>query len=447
MQASQSLKSFSQETSLHGLKNTVEKQNRTKVYQILWILLLLTCCVACISLLTVTIYNYFEYESVTSYTLTYTNTLNYPAVTICNRKILKVTYLEHPLLAQFFSFRADPNSTYFTNRTFQDLFHEELDQLYLEDIYNMYGYKIEETIVSCIINSNQNCKSSFKTLFTESSLCHTFNSEEWINQNGSFVASEAGPTYGLQLVLDISEDPGVFEMNSFLFLIHDPSVYPLLEHGGFVVSPGKETHIALNLNVNERLSTPYSDQECVDTSKPTNNKYSMEKCFIDCYFDKIYGDKCDFFGNGKKKCTMFDMVTITSYLPFGEVYKQCQFCKPTCKTNRYSHSLSMTEIPMHYFETTPFSGDWQEKNNTNRQKNYAVVKIFFERMEYTKTTQKAAVSYQSVMGDIGGLLGFTLGASVITVIEIVEFGLTSLCHWHKKLRPKKYNTDVVPNTK
>ena len=135
MQKSQSLKNFSDETSLHGLKNTVDKPNRTRVYQIFWILLLLSCCVACISLLTVTIYNYFKYESVTSYTVTHTNTLDFPAVTICNRRIVKTSYLTFPILTQFYSFQADPNSTYFTNKTFQDLFHEELSKIKIQDIF------------------------------------------------------------------------------------------------------------------------------------------------------------------------------------------------------------------------------------------------------------------------------------------------------------------------
>ena len=437
MQKSQSLKNFSEETSLHGLKNTVDKQNRTQVYQIFWILLLLTCCVACISLLTVTIYNYFKYESVTSYTLTYTHTLDFPAVTICNRKVLKRSYLTLPILTQFYSFQADPNSTYFTNKTFQDSFHQELNKIKIQDIFDEFGFTSLETIVYCTIQSSQNCTSSWRSTHTEASLCHTFNSKEWMEQNERFTVSEAGPISGLHLVLDLTEDSGLSLGDGFLFLIHDPSVYPSIARGGFLVAPGKETYISLKLTEVERLSIPYSEQECVDTSDGSNKGYSKEECWLHCYLHEVYQHKCNFFGDGENRCSLLHILRNPKNVSYSDVYDQCDHCKATCKSKQYSHSLSTTDFKTEHLEPLATHYKWPVTNISYLQNNYAVVNIFFESMEYTKTTQQAAVSYQSVISDIGGLLGFTLGASVITLFELSEFCIKSLLYLFKKRRSKK----------
>ena len=71
------------------------------------------------------------------------------------------------------------------------------------------------------------------------------------------------------------------------------------------------------------------------------------------------------------------------------------------------------------------------------KEHYALVTVFFETMEYTKTVQRPAVSYQSVISDIGGLLGVTLGASIITVVELAEFGCLTLFQWVGKGHKKK----------
>ena len=203
------------------------------------------------------------------------------------------------------------------------------------------------------------------------------------------------------------------------------------------MAPGKETYVALKLTEIERLSIPYSEQECVDTSDGSYKGYSKEECLFNCYLNASYQHKCNFFGEDENGCSLLHVLTHPRNVSYSDVYDQCDHCKATCKSKQYSHILSTTEVKTQQLEAMANYLKLPVTNISYLQNNYAFVNIFFESMEYTKTTQQAAVSYQSVIGDIGGLLGFTLGASVITLVELCEFCVKSLLCLLKKEHSKK----------
>lgn len=57
----------------------------------------------------------------------------------------------------------------------------------------------------------------------------------------------------------------------------------------------------------------------------------------------------------------------------------------------------------------------------NYRENMLKVDIFFEDLSYTKIVQRESFKLLSLFGEIGGFLGLLLGASILTVCELVDY--------------------------
>ena len=55
--------------------------------------------------------------------------------------------------------------------------------------------------------------------------------------------------------------------------------------------------------------------------------------------------------------------------------------------------------------------------------NFLQVDIFFKELNYEKIEQLELFKLESLFGEIGGFLGLLLGASVLTVCELIDFVL------------------------
>jgi len=66
-----------------------------------------------------------------------------------------------------------------------------------------------------------------------------------------------------------------------------------------------------------------------------------------------------------------------------------------------------------------------------RVNEVGAVQIFFTELKYTFVETQVAFSMQSLMCDIGGSLGLILGATMLTVCEIVDFLFQLFVHWIK----------------
>ena len=49
------------------------------------------------------------------------------------------------------------------------------------------------------------------------------------------------------------------------------------------------------------------------------------------------------------------------------------------------------------------------------------MQIFFSEMKYSLIETKAAYTFQSLMCDVGGALGLVIGATILTLCEVVDF--------------------------
>ena len=318
-----SLQEFAQGTSLHGLKNTVN--NKSTGPRIVWRVLFLGLIVICIVLLAVTIHRYFQYESVSSYTRTFGLEIEFPSVTICslstfNRELMN----NYELYSNYVQLVSNPLSEIYTNQTLREWYNTEFKKVTVDEFFDAVAFTLNDTVISCRFgqNNNEDCHAYFIPFYTEIGKCFTFNSKEYITKNGPLTCTSSGPGFGLELLLDSKDSYGTVPPDhlgsGFLFLVHNPKVYPQVHQKSFLVSPGKETYISLIKRINKRLSTPYSLRECLDSNEPENQDYSQELCQYVCMQEMVWGGSCYIYGGkvGSKPCTVYDTLA-TGFVGFG----------------------------------------------------------------------------------------------------------------------------------
>ena len=61
-----------------------------------------------------------------------------------------------------------------------------------------------------------------------------------------------------------------------------------------------------------------------------------------------------------------------------------------------------------------------------------VVDIFYQELSYEEIEQNVAFEFLSLLSEIGGFLGLLLGASVLTVCELIDFVTLATINRFKK---------------
>ena len=73
------------------------------------------------------------------------------------------------------------------------------------------------------------------------------------------------------------------------------------------------------------------------------------------------------------------------------------------------------------------------------RENFVQVDIFYQELSYEEIKQNIAFEFLSLLSEIGGFLGLFLGASALTVFELVDY--ISLQIYNKICIQKK----IIPN--
>ena len=68
--------------------------------------------------------------------------------------------------------------------------------------------------------------------------------------------------------------------------------------------------------------------------------------------------------------------------------------------------------------------------------NFIQVDIFYQELSYEEIEQNIAFEFLSLLSEIGGFLGLLLGASVLTVCELVDYISMTFAHkLSKEVKP------------
>ena len=258
--------SFSENTSLHGI-SYITNQKLSTLTRLVWMLLFMLMVGSFLGLFATTWMDYFSYPTVTSVEYRTSYSISFPSVTVCNSNI-----------ARYSAIIKDNNALYAFNSALaiRKLPKPELpinaSTIGLADIMYRVAHQPEDMYLECAFDSQFQtpCNVSKEVIWTYSSdfLCHTFNSQQYINEYGEKITTRPGENYGLYLLISIEEYDYCFtarNTSGIQVQVHEQHVLPDVKAMGFTVSAGAETLATMKKTVVKQLPEPYmpNHQTCV----------------------------------------------------------------------------------------------------------------------------------------------------------------------------------------
>ncbi|KAF0026321.1 hypothetical protein F2P81_021058 [Scophthalmus maximus] len=269
----------------------------------------------------------------------------------------------------------------------------------------------------------------WRTVYTRYGKCYTFNG----NKTTSRKSKQGGMGNGLEIMLDIQQDeylPIWRETNEtsleagIRVQIHSQDEPPYIHQLGFGVSPGFQTFVSCQEQRLTYLPQPWGN--CRSTSKekiPGYDTYSISACRLLCETNEVMR-VCN--------CRMVHMPGTADICPPSKINcvdkalaqqqknsgDTCP-CETPCNLTRYGKELSMVKIPSK--GSARYLSRKYDKSEDYIRDNFLVLDIFFEALNYETIEQKKAYDVAGLLGDIGGQMGLFIGASILTILEILDY--------------------------
>ena len=218
--------------------------------------------------------------------------------------------------------------------------------------------------------------------------------------------------------------------------VHPFESFPRISERAISVAPGNEAFVAIQEHRHSNLPKPYSKVDCVADEGPYQPKYgqmkpqqnyNIETCLLDCMLHETFSCNCSVVE--PPYCTLIHYFTCAKERLFDYVTK-CD-CQYPCKYTEYETQLSTLSLP-----TPSYISQATEWNLTHTtidaiRENAIVLKVYFPNLQITKVKQFKAYSAFELISNLGGQLGLFLGASLISLGELLEFML-QICFFRLK---------------
>ncbi|XP_019411965.1 PREDICTED: acid-sensing ion channel 1 isoform X3 [Crocodylus porosus] len=438
-----SIQAFASSSTLHGLSH-IFSYERLSFKRIIWTLCFLGSMALLAFVCTERIQYYFLYPHVTKLDEVATTRLNFPAITFCNLnefRFSRVTkndlYHAGELLALLNNRYEIPDTQMADEKQLEILQDKANFRNYKAKPFNMLefydraGHDIREMLLSCFFRGEACTPEDFKVVFTRYGKCYTFNAGQ--DGKSPLITVKGGTGNGLEIMLDIQQDEylpiwGETDETSFeagiKVQIHSQDEPPLIDQLGFGVAPGFQTFVSCQEQRLIYLPPPWGDCKAITGDSEFFDTYSITACRIDCE-TRYLVENCN--------CRMVHMPGDAPYCT-PEQYKECAdpaldflvekdnnycICEMPCNVTRYGKELSMVKIPSK--ASAKYLAKKYNKSEQYIGENILVLDIFFEALNYETIEQKKAYEVAGLLGDIGGQMGLFIGASILTVLELVDY--------------------------
>ncbi|RNA10488.1 degenerin deg-1-like [Brachionus plicatilis] len=250
-------------------------------------------------------------------------------------------------------------------------------------------------------------------------------------------------------------------------IVHNQTDSVFSDENGIDVSVGSQTNIGITRTMIKRRPYPYSN--CIDNYQskqilqrntfmkiiaaryPQMNKYSQIFCLKTCLQEFLI-NKCGCFDlslprpdNSSINCTGCETTDDLNCVQLqesqfyeSEIEKCYSFCPNECFQVLYETKVSSAKYPSKWYASIL-------KNSTNlfhqltkydfeqMQQMILMVNVFYEQMNYNLIEEYPELSIDALLAFIGGNLGLFLGISVLSLVEIIEFGIYLVYFFMAKL--------------
>ncbi|XP_005880158.1 PREDICTED: acid-sensing ion channel 3 isoform X1 [Myotis brandtii] len=438
---------FASSCTLHGLSHVFGQGSLTP-RRGLWAVAMLLSMAAFLYQVAERVRYYGEFHHETALDERESHQLTFPAITLCNINPLRRS-------------RLTPNDLHWAGPSLLGLepsehaaFLRALGQpptppgfmpsptFDMARLYTRAGHTLEDMLLDCRYRGRPCGPENFTAIFTRMGQCYTFNS----GADGAelLTTPKGGAGNGLEIMLDVQQDeylPVWKDMEETPFevgirvQIHTQEEPPSIDQLGFGAAPGYQVFVSCQQQQLSFLPPPWGDCSSASLdpdfepepagplgppspSPGPSPPYSLMGCRLACE-TRYVARKCG--------CRMMHMPG-SAPVCSPQQYKDCAdamlrkdscVCPNPCAITRYAKELSMVRMPSR--AAARYLARKYNRSEAYIAENVLVLDIFFEALNYETVEQKKAYEVSELLGDIGGQMGLFIGASLLTILEILDY--------------------------
>ncbi|RNA28850.1 acid-sensing ion channel 5 [Brachionus plicatilis] len=412
---------WTESISIHGFGNIFRTEFLT--IRIIWTIALLASTGICLFIITLNVTNFLENEVITKIRVHQKNSLVFPSVTVCNLNPF-ATKNELDIVSYFLEKNALDNLTdsakirQLRGLNSSDLFSNLNMVRYLTAVSYKFltinGTKINYTeiydrmFITCLFGAEPCQRSDWSWFFDPYyGNCFTFNGKK---VNEYHKSNQHGQFFGLIIELNVAipNDARTLSISSgaHVYINHNPIV-PLFGEG-LDLSTGTYSNIALERTITKQMPDPYS--EC------KNNLDSIDS-FDSEYYRKVF----------KSNLTYRQTDCFNAYIQ-SQILINC-----FCNDLHYNLAIEGNNVCDTIEDQICISKLYQQFLNTNYQneiKKFCPLECETVSFNIKKSESKypsesygysfKSVSWDGLVGSVGGTLGLFLGMSALSFVEFID---------------------------
>ena len=226
-------------------------------------------------------------------------------------------------------------------------------------------------------------------------------------------------------------------------ITHSPDDEPLMNEASISIAPGTHAKVMISRKDIKNLSS--GNTACLDTSDDFFHnplqyfvQYSYNGCIMEClvnYLYRICGCRLYFYqGKSIPVCSIEQTLTCAipesvKYYRTPSIEESCA-CVRQCNRTDYQMSISLADFPS-------LDSEWYlMEHDVIENVSLSLINVYYGELGYTLLEQVHSYPFASAFGEIGGLMGLCLGASLLTLAEFAEFVTVMCCACFKSCRQK-----------
>jgi len=481
---------FANDTSAHGVKYIFE--GPLKILKMFFLLTWLAFSIYASYVIVISIVKFVGKPTGTKYEVIVESAvgdkpqrIKFPTITICSQNKVKKSFLDDPANAELKEYhriidKYDQGEAEKLAKRFADPSDDmnKIKNITYEELIADGGPNLDR-LLDC---SQRAVRCNMLSAFEKSDVAIMENSITgrcWrVNPDGNLMG-KMGDYGKLKLLMfadiqDYSETSTLSEAQGFTVAFHDNNTFGSTLSSGFLMSPG--TFYKVDLRLKKETFEPPPGGSCnASIGETLYGAYTEGSCILQCK-DEYLREACgcvnvvpplDHDGI-YRSCTLEEWTTcgLPTYMEWYNKFTDAEStepfcsCQTACEETRYEAQVSSSTVSKAYAKSIlpGVAPIMQGFSNADLGIEYStvddivdnlmVLEVLFTSMQTSEIKQMVTYVFANLLGDIGGVLGLFLGASLFTILEFLQFVFLSIgkycCNWG---RGKKDEDDLMMSEK
>ena len=405
-------KDYIEGATLHGLNRAYSASRRSERF--FWISMIIGGLFGLTIGFSILVTKYLKYKVNLEVTDCINNQVEFPSISLCNNQRISTDYM--------------------TGEDHENNLHSAFSE-------HFYEYATNFSLFCYAFGNRCNLTEDFST-YGYKDPCVTW------NMKGLAKQKLPGVNNGIRMIFfhnasSLNKQSYTTTKNTITIVLHSSNEYPSLYFDNIEIGAGVQTRIELKKKQYSRLPSPYPSN-CTDITSLSHTQHSytytrnscLEKCFVD-YILRKCGDviqpRCRvlvsdwMIAKYKKNVTAQEMSECLQDLKFDfylEGLKMCH-CPLACSEVVYSRRIQTVPLDEEALYQS-ISQNFNLGTLDHFKKSVFYINVYYPRLEFENVVENQAYQLSDVFNDFGGLLGLAVGASLISVVEILAICCLSL---------------------